>query len=94
MKTLGKTLMIAGLLNAVTMTAHAATTVDDGAIKPRMPTFETIDPLLLEVNRGGLAPLALALGIASVDLALIGVYWGIYVPYYTPERGLVPRDIH
>jgi len=33
-----------------------------------------------------LGPLALALGIAGVDLALMSFYWGIYVPHYAPSR--------
>ncbi|MBM70688.1 MAG: hypothetical protein CME43_14565 [Haliea sp.] len=36
----------------------------------------------LEASTGRWAPLALALGIAGVDLALISVYWGIYLPTY------------
>jgi hypothetical protein len=50
-----------------------------------MPTIERLDAITMESQRGGLAPLALALGIASFDLALMGVFWGIYLPYYAPQ---------
>ncbi len=45
---------------------------------------QLIDPLELEHIRGGFAPIVLALGFASLDLALMGFYWGIYVPNYAP----------
>jgi len=35
----------------------------------------------LEQTSGKLAPLMLPLTIAAVDLALIGTFWGIYLPY-------------
>ena len=44
------------------------------------------DPIELESHRGGLAPLAFALGIASFDLALMGMYWGVYVPMYATKE--------
>lgn len=44
------------------------------------------DPVELEASRGGLAPLAFALGIASFDLALMGMYWGVYVPMYATKE--------
>lgn len=47
--------------------------------------IEELDPIAMESTRGGLAPLALALGIAGVDLALMSFYWGIYVPNYAPS---------
>ena len=44
-----------------------------------------LDPIAMESTRGGLGPLAIALGIAGVDLALMGFFWGVYVPYYAPH---------
>lgn len=44
-----------------------------------------LDPVQLETLRGGLAPLGVALGIAGLDMALMGFYWGVYVPYYAPQ---------
>ena len=57
---------------------------DPSAFIYEMPT-EELDPIAMESTRGGLAPLALALGIAGVDLALMSFYWGIYVPNYAPS---------
>ena len=45
-----------------------------------------LDPFAMESTRGGLGPLAIALGIAGVDLALMGFFWGVYVPYYAPSE--------
>ena len=45
-----------------------------------------LDPVQLETLRGGLAPLGVALGIAGLDMALMGFYWGVYVPYYAPQE--------
>lgn len=46
-----------------------------------------LDPIELETTRAGIAaPLALALGIASFDLALAGFFWGVYVPNYAPRN--------
>ena len=75
-------------------TASAAT---DAAINVTSPSdrnlafsydmpIEELDPIAMESTRGGLGPLALALGIAGVDLALMSFYWGIYVPHYAPSR--------
>ncbi|MEQ9462439.1 MAG: hypothetical protein RJQ10_02165 [Haliea sp.] len=36
----------------------------------------------LESATGRIAPLYLALSIAGVDLALMGFFWGVYVPHY------------
>lgn len=47
--------------------------------------IQKLDPVELETTRGGMVPLAIALGIASIDLALAGFYWGVYVPYYAPQ---------
>jgi hypothetical protein len=40
----------------------------------------------LETLRGGFAPLGVALGIAGLDMALMGFYWGVYVPYYAEQE--------
>jgi len=51
---------------------------------PSVGNVQLIDPLELEHIRGGFAPIALALGFASFDLALMGFFWGIYIPNYAP----------
>ena len=47
---------------------------------------QPLDVVQMEMLRGGLAPLGIALGIAGLDLALMGFYWGVYVPYYSPQE--------
>ena len=47
---------------------------------------QPLDVVQMETLRGGLAPLGIALGIAGLDLALMGFYWGVYVPYYSPQE--------
>jgi hypothetical protein len=47
---------------------------------------QPLDVVQMETLRGGLAPLGIALGIAGLDLALMGFYWGVYVPYYAPQE--------
>ena len=47
---------------------------------------QPLDVVQMESLRGGLAPLGIALGIAGLDLALMGFYWGVYVPYYAPQE--------
>lgn len=77
--------IVAGLMTATTLTANATSVGAPRASEPYMPTIEHLDAITMERQRGGLAPLVLALGIASFDLALMGVYWGIYLPYYAPQ---------
>jgi hypothetical protein len=45
----------------------------------------------MAATEGRFAPLGLALAIASVDIALIGVFWGVYVPYYG-SSGALPEN--
>ena len=47
---------------------------------------QPLDVVQMETLRGGFAPLGVALGIAGIDLALMGFYWGVYVPYYSPQE--------
>ncbi len=86
MKMKTQALIVAGLISAATLTANAANLSASPASEPHMPTIEQLDPIVMESERGGLAPLALALGIASFDLTLMGVYWGLYVPYYAKKE--------
>lgn len=48
--------------------------------------IERLDPIAMEATRAGLVPLALALSIGGIDLALMGFFWGVYVPYYAPQE--------
>lgn len=49
------------------------TTISDVAV---------LDDDVLQETDGRLAPLALALAITGVDLALAGFFWGVYMPSY------------
>ena len=46
---------------------------------------EPLDAVAMESTRGGIGPLAIALGVAGIDIALMGFFWGVYVPYYAPQ---------
>jgi hypothetical protein len=46
---------------------------------------ESLDAAQAEQTRGRLLPLVLS--IAGVDLALAGLFWGVYVPRYAPQTG-------
>jgi len=67
-------------LTSLSEASEALRELPQGAI-----TQQILDPIELESTRGGMVPLAIALGVASFDLALMGFYWGIYVPYYAPS---------
>jgi hypothetical protein len=41
-----------------------------------------LDAATMDSTRGRLAPLLLPLSIAGLDLALIGAFWGVYLPNY------------
>ena len=45
----------------------------------------------MSATRGRFAPLGLALAIAGVDIALMGVFWGVYVPHYG-SSGALPEN--
>lgn len=72
--------------------AHSSADIRPSAshtIEPSRNIFDLpindLDPIAQESIRGGLAPLAIALGVAGVDLALMGFFWGVYLPYYAPS---------
>jgi len=44
---------------------------------------EVLDQREMEETSGKLAPLLLPLTIVAVDLALIGAFWGVYLPFTT-----------
>lgn len=54
----------------------------DTAFGGDAPSLERLDPQALEETRGRLPLLAVPLAIAGVDIGLMGLYWGIYVPNY------------
>lgn len=52
---------------------------------------ELLDTADLQDTRGRLLPLLGSIGpiatIVGIDLALIGAFWGVYVPTYAPTAG-------
>lgn len=53
-----------------------------GGLSPLASGAEVLTDAELQSATGRIAPLYLALSIAGVDLALMGFFWGIYVPNY------------
>ncbi len=53
-----------------------------GGVSPLTSGAEVLTDAELESATGRVAPLYLALSIAGVDLALMGFFWGVYVPNY------------
>jgi len=93
--------MIALGLGATLVSATASAAVDGGGKgspmgmnAPENALVHQLDPIELETTRAGLGPLVLALGIASVDLALAGFFWGVYVPNYTTQDPSFDTQIH
>jgi len=85
-----KAVVIAAAMTSIAGQSVAANDANkQGARDYLTPTAASVyvaDPIELEANRGGFAPLAFALGIASFDLALMGMYWGVYVPMYAQKE--------
>jgi hypothetical protein len=52
-----------------------------------------LDEMVAWQLRGRFAPLPLVMGVTSLDLALTGLFWGVYVPYYTDEEGPVVDQV-
>lgn len=53
-----------------------------GGVSPIASGAEMLTDTELESTTGRLAPLALTLAIAGFDVALMGLFWGVYVPNY------------
>ena len=90
MKTLLTSTLVAGLMMSSVVNAE----ISPGSVRQQFtPELEQsslavhrLDPIVENTTRAGFAPLAIALGIASIDLALMGFYYGVYVPYYSPQE--------
>lgn len=70
--------------------ASAAPAADDGAwvnsafggLSPISSGAEMLTDTELESATGRIAPLTFAFAVATFDLTLMGLYWGVYVPNY------------
>lgn len=87
MKKLAKASQIAALAALVSAPAFASGNAEepvdlDSAFGGDIPVLERLDTQAMEDTRGRLPLLAIPLAIAGVDIGLMGLYWGIYVPTY------------
>jgi hypothetical protein len=81
-----KLMMVAGMFGAVAATPGLAADTPDPlttAFGATVPEVERLTDEAMADYRGRFAQmLLLPLSIAAVDLALIGTYWGLYLPRY------------
>lgn len=76
---------------AAPITADDAAWVNDafGGVSSMPSGAEILTGAELEDATGRLAPLVLTFAIAGFDVALMGLYWGVYVPHYSGGGGCV-----
>ena len=90
MKPLFSIITIVLLLSATTGVAAQNDNLSGHYFTPEVTHISTnihiVDPLELNLSRAGFAPLAFVVGVASIDLALMGFYYGAYIPYYMPKE--------
>lgn len=53
-----------------------------GGVSPMTAGAELLTDTELESATGRIAPLTFAFAVATFDLTLMGLYWGVYVPNY------------
>jgi len=87
MKKLAKASQAAALAALVSVPAFASGNAEEPVDLNRAfggdaPVLERLDTPAMEDTRGRLSFLAIPLAIAGVDIGLMGLYWGIYVPTY------------
>ncbi|MDO8860507.1 hypothetical protein Q6D67_02250 [Haliea sp. E1-2-M8] len=83
-------LAFAALISQPLVVSAAPAAADDtawvnsafGGVSPMASGAEMLTGTELESATGRLAPLTLAFAVAGFDVALIGVFWGVYVPNY------------
>ncbi len=87
MKGISKPLIAAIALSVSTVAAAASPVTAQQRIAPdqQSPLGVPMDAVEMQLNQGKFAFLPWIFGITSLDLALIGVYWGVYVPNYFQE---------
>lgn len=91
MNTLKKLLCAIGIASVVSQPLYAGTLQENeqaqllaafGHDVSAASDVVVLEEDILQETDGRLAPLALALAITGVDLALAGFFWGVYVPQY------------
>ena len=78
----------AGAMAAPMVTTHSGLTTD-----PLLSSAVVLDELEMQNLHGKFVMLPWILGITGLDLALIGVYWGTFVPNYAQQKSSVARDV-
>ena len=100
MKTIRKMLAPLALAAVVTQPAFAgvevagpttdAVTAAFGASDEMPASLAVMGDAEMASTRGRFALLmGVVLGITAVDFALMGFYWGVYVPYYADQTGIL-----
>ena len=81
---------IALLLTAPSLSLANTALIDSPPVSStadNTPPIYILDEMTAWQLRGRFAPLPFVMGVASLDLALTGLFWGVYVPYYSEEEG-------
>jgi|AVFP01.1.fsa_nt_gi hypothetical protein len=77
-----------GAMAAPDINLHSGLTTD---VLP--PGAQILDELEMQNLQGKFIMLPWVFGIAGLDLALISLYWGMYVPNYAPQDTAVNRNL-
>ena len=83
-------LALAALVSQPLVASAAPAAADEGAwvnsafggLGPITSGAEMLTDTELESATGRIAPLTFAFAVATFDLTLMGLYWGVYVPNY------------
>ncbi|MFU8766008.1 MAG: hypothetical protein ACNA7T_15875, partial [Haliea sp.] len=86
---------LAALVSQPLAAAAAPTVADDvawvngafGGVGSATTDIEFLDKATLEQSRGAFAPLAFAVATITIDFALLGFYYGIYIPTVSTSGG-------
>lgn len=77
-----------GAMAAPTFNAHSGLATD-----PLPSGAMVLDEMEMQRLHGKFIMLPWVLGITGMDLALISLYWGIYVPNYAEQNTAVNRNL-
>ncbi|MFN2327361.1 MAG: hypothetical protein ABR612_00445 [Chromatocurvus sp.] len=88
MKIFSRAFQVAALAAVVSTPAFADRNTEEtfdlnSAFGGDAPVVERLDTQAMEETRGRMPLLAIPLAIAGVDIGLMGLFWGIYVPNYS-----------
>jgi hypothetical protein len=74
---------------AAPITADDSSWINDafGGVSSAATDIELLDKAALEQSRGAFAPLAFAVATITIDFALLGFYYGVYIPTVSTSGG-------